>query len=217
MLRRKKNVFAPTDGALWLCTESGERLSRGFDWSGTAGLVRGTCLPYRSMMLRSDDVDLAAADGDAYTAKVCVAAPPGLSTVSAVEMAGGSYDLTRYDVEGRLAYLYLTEVVSDGKVTLVDQRTTYDELGQAVRSESEVVVTARDVFASTDGGTRSLTATVRAVDYRGEPTVVRDGTRYSVTATAEDGKWTKVSASVQPTDPEGVRAGVRQGNTHGVR
>ncbi|MEY8436149.1 hypothetical protein AAK967_00155 [Atopobiaceae bacterium 24-176] len=217
MLKAKGEVFAPTDGALWLCAESAERLSRGFDWSGTAGLVRGVFLPYRSMLLRSDDVALAASEGDAYTAKVRVAAPPGLSTVSVVEMGGAAYDLTRYDVEGRSAYLYLTEVVSDGTVALVDQRTTYDELGQADRSESTVTVTARDVSVSVEGSTGSLTATVRTVDYRGEPTVVRDGTRYSVTAAAVDGEWTKLSASVQPTDMEGVTAGVRQGIAHGVR
>lgn len=192
MLKTKKEVFAPTDGALWLCVESAERLSRGFDWSGTAGLVRGVCLPYQSMLLRSDDVALAASEGDAYTAKVRVAAPPGLSTISVVEMGGAAYDLTRYDVEGRSAYLYLTEVVSDGTVTLVDQRTTYDELGQAVRETSRTDVVAASCRLETDGGTPCLTVRLRAVDYRGEATVERDGTGYHVDSAVSAGEWTDV-------------------------
>lgn len=189
MLRRKKNVFAPTDGALWLCTESGERLSRGFDWSGTAGLVRGVCLPYRSMLLRSDDVALAASEGDAYTAKVRVAAPPGLSTVSVVEMGGAAYDLTRYDVEGRSAYLYLTESVSDGTVDLLSTAVSYDRLGQAVRTESALAVTARSASLSGDGDAPALKVRLRSVDWAGETRVRRDGTVYTVAGSASDGRW----------------------------
>lgn len=200
MLRRKAEVFAPTDGVLWLCEESGERLSRGFDWSGAAGLVRGVCLPYRSMMLRSDDVALAASEGDAYTAKVRVAAPPGLSTVSLVEMGGAAYDLTRYDVEGRSAYLYLTESVSDGTVDLLSTVVSYDRLGQAVRTETAVTVTARSVSLSGDGSAPALKARVRAVDWTGETRLRRAGTVYTVTGSASDGRWVDLECSEEAKD-----------------
>lgn len=189
MLRAKREVFAPTDGALWLCVESAGRLSRGFDWSSTAGLVRGVCLPYRSMLLRSDDVALAASEGDAYTAKVRVAAPPGLSTISVVEMGGAAYDLTRYDVEGRSAYLYLTESVSDGTVDLLSTSVSYDRLGQAVRTESALAVTARSVSLSGDGDAPALKVRLRSVDWAGETRVRRAGTVYTVTGSASDGRW----------------------------
>lgn len=202
MLRRKAEVFAPTDGVLWLCEESGERLSRGFDWSGAAGLVRGVCLPYRSMMLRSDDVALAANDGQEVTAKVSVREPPGLSTTALVEMRGKAFDLTRYDCEGRIAYLYLTEVATDGTATIVGQTTSYDELGQAVRETEETEVTVKECRMDVEGGRPVLTVTLRTVDYAGEATVVRGGERYHVDAVATDGGWTTLKCESTAHDGE---------------
>lgn len=202
MLSRKKPVFAPTDGVAWLCSESEERLERGFDWSGTAGLVRGTCLPFTSMAMRSEDVALAANDGQEVTAKVSVREPPGLSTTPIVEMRGKAFDLTRYDCEGRIAYLYLSEVGTDGTVALVGQTTSYDDLGQAVRETEETEVTVKECRIDVDGGRPVLTVTVRTVDYAGEATVVRGGEHYHVEAVATDGGWTTLKCGSTAHDGE---------------
>ena len=114
MLRRKAAVFAPTDGVATLCREGAERLETGFDWSTNAGLEPLCTLPFQSMELRQQDVELAEAEGTQWTRKLRVRACPDLSTSLIVRVGGAPHELSRVDVDGRPASLYLTEQVADG-------------------------------------------------------------------------------------------------------
>lgn len=203
-IKKNPRLFRPTDGALWLCIESSERLEPGFDWSGVDGLVRGVCLPYKSMMLRAEDIALAESEGQVVEVKVQVRTPPELSTTTLAEIAGRAYDITRTDSEGRLSYLYMEELKSDGRVSLVESDVTYDELGQAHRTEMDTEITVRSFTASYESGAMTAEVVVRTVDYRGETTLRRGVDSYHVDAVSTEGEWTKLQATQTAHDGKGV-------------
>ena len=53
MLRRKRAVFAPTDGVLSVMDELARRRERGVDFSDVAGLTERFRLDFRSSRLRA--------------------------------------------------------------------------------------------------------------------------------------------------------------------
>lgn len=190
MIKRRAELFAPTDGTLWLCRDGPGRPTRGIDWTGPAGLERLVELPYESMQVRSQDVELAQQDGTQVTRKVRVRRCPGLDTSVTALLDGRACDVTRVDEEGRLAYLYLDEPTSDGMAELVRRRTSYDDLGRPHGEREGTWVLVRSASVGSDSGSPTLRLTVRACDYAGEAVVERGGTAYTVLSHASDGGWT---------------------------
>lgn len=209
VLRRKAEVFAPTDGVATLCREGAERLEAGFDWSTSEGLEPLCPLPYQAMELRQQDVELAEAEGAQWTRKLRVRACPELSTDLAVEVGGVPHELSRVDVDGRLAYLYLTELVADGTAELVEEVEGYDELRQLRRSERPVTVTcrrqrpgaARDPAHDRDRLGATCELTIRARDWSGQASVRRNGIPLAVTSAATSGAWVTLSCAQQGGTP----------------
>ena len=199
MLRAKSEVFAPTDGVLRLCRETPARRERGTDWTGDAGLETVCELPYRRSQVRSQDVDVLGDAVQALTLKVCVRRSPDLSTTDAVVVGGDAYDLTRSDEDGRLAWLYLSQLTSAGTCELVATKTTYDDLGLAHQTETRTTVTARTVehgtAATGSGALGTLSVTVRACDWDGERAVAIAGRRHSVAKVTGDGDWVRLDCS----------------------
>lgn len=198
-LRRKSEVFAPTDGVLALCRETPARRARGLDWTGDAGLETVCELPYRRSQVRSQDVDVLGEAAQALTLKVCVRRPPGLSTTDVVVVDGHAYDLTRADEDGRLAWLYLSQLTSACACELIATKTVYDELGLPKSTETCTMVLARTVAhgtaAADPGALGTLSVTVRACDWDDERAVVMAGRRHTVTRVTGDGEWVRLDCS----------------------
>lgn len=200
MLKRKAEVFAPTDGVIWLCRETPARMARGADWTGAEGLAPVVELPCRLMRVRADDVALAAAEGRAVTVKAEVRRAPGDWTGLTALFRGRAHDVTRSDEAGGLAYLCLSELASDGTCELVSTSVGYDALGQAVRRESSTEVVVRSAAPGDRDGSPVLRLTVRTADYAGEVVVRRSGTTYSVTASSSAGGWTALDCAERRAD-----------------
>lgn len=205
MLRRKSVVFAPTDGVVALCRETDERLAAGFDWSTNAGLEPLCSLPYQSMELRQQDVELAETEGAQWTRKLRVRACPQLSTCLTVEVGGVPHELSRVDMDGRLAYLYLTELVADGTAELIETIEEYDELRQLRRTEVATTVTcrrqrpgaARDAAHDRDRLGATCELAIRARDWSGQTAIRRNGLLLAVTGATTLGAWVTLVCSQQ--------------------
>lgn len=204
MLRRKASVFAPTDGVARIVTEAPERLARGYDWTGEGGTVTACALPFQAMSMRQQDVELAESQGAQWTRKVRVRACPALEAGELAIVGGRPHEVGYVDVSGRLAYLYLTELVGDGTVDLVAESVTYDGDRQARRTEAVTTVHARrqapgasrTTAASRDALAATCDVTVRAVDWAGETVVRRGGASMAVQSATASGAWVTLSCRV---------------------
>ena len=197
MLRRKREVFAPTDGWLALMEEDAARSERGIDFSGTKGLRQRLRLDYRSARLRSQDVELAEATGAELTRRVQVRDAPGLSTDLLALVGGTLYEVTRVDRASKTAHLWLAEIAVDGTCVLLDDTVTVDEwaVGRAQGAPATVFVrraspgAARESSLGADALQPTITVRLRACDYRGELALARGSVTYSVTSVAGHGRW----------------------------
>lgn len=201
MLRRKREVFAPTDGVLSVMSPTSERMERGVDFSGTDGLEALFGLDFRSSRLRSEDLDLAESEGVQVTRKVVTRRAPGIDAGTTIAIDGDAYDVTRVDVAARNMTLWLSQLTSDGTCALHATRATRDERGEA---RSEDVPTEVYVRRARMGGERHSKAgaqsvwptvelTIRACDWEGERSVTFRGVTYAVTATDGDGEWLRLT------------------------
>ena len=195
MLKRKAEVFAPTDGVL--TTTTGITDGRGLDYSDTAPYVAGYRLAYRRVRISSRDVELADATGSEITAKVEVRTAPSLTPDTDVLIRSKVYEVTRVEDRGRTSWLWLSEVACDGTCELSKQTVTYDENAVPHRADAKAVVYVRKVSLGSkrahSAGVDSLDATmsirIRSVDYDDERTVKRGGVTYSVITTETHGRW----------------------------
>lgn len=203
-LRSKSVVFAPTDGVLALCRETDARRERGLDWTGDTGLETVCELPYRKSQVRSQDVSVLGDDAQSLTLKVCVRRPPGLATTDVVVVDGRAYDLTRSDEDGRLAWLYLSQLTSAGTCELIATKTTYDDLGLPRSTETRTMVHVRTVSRGTaaadSGALGTLSVTIRDCDWAGERAVAMGGRRHTVTKATGDGEWVRLACSEEVAD-----------------
>lgn len=198
-LKHKRVVFAPTDGALYLCKRSDEWYSRGIKWTDATGLDAIHTLPFRKMSVRAVDAQLLGEDAEQLSLKVAVQHPPKITTDLTVMIDGKNYDITKADESGRLTYLYLTELVSAGQCDLISVKTTYDEVGIKKTAESRLKVWMRgaqhSIGAAQHGALDALDVTLRAVDWRGERLLEVDGTRYRVQKATSRGDWVTLQCS----------------------
>ena len=197
MLRRKRAVFAPTDGVLCVMDDLPARSERGADFSDVMDLVERFRLDFRTSRLRTEDVELAEADGVQITRKVTCRRAPGVDAGSTIAIDGWTYDVTRADLAARTMTLYLTRLATDGVATLVSTTSTRDERGEPVRSEGRTTVWVRRGAAGSSAGRSAgqegpwptLELTIRALDYDGETRVVRNGREYRIVRTRSAGDW----------------------------
>lgn len=197
MLRRKRAVFAPTDGVLSVMEELESRHDRGLDFSGTEGLAERFRLDFRSSRLRTEDLELAGRDAVRLTRKVTCRRCPGVDAGAVVVIGGAVFDVTRVDLAQRTMSLALAEVVTDGTATLLATTSRRDGLGESSRSEEPTTVWVRRTASGSesrdsariDGTWPTLELTIRACDFDGETRVVRDGREFGIVRTSSAGAW----------------------------
>lgn len=197
MLRRKREVFAPTDGWLALMSEGPGRAERGIDFSGTKGLRQQLRLDYRSARLRSQDVELAEATGAELTRRVQVRDAPGLSTDLLALVGDTLYEVTRVDRVARTASLWLAEIACDGTCELLGDGVMVDEWSVERTKPTGTTVfvrrvspgAARESSVGMDALQPTMTARLRACDYDGELALKRGPVTYAVTSVTGHGRW----------------------------
>ena len=211
MLKRKAEVFAPTDGVIRLCIDSSERLERGADFSDASLLVPMYSLPFRRMRISSRDVELAEVTGCEITAKVEVRNTPIINSNNDVELEGRPYELTRIESRGRTCWLWLSEVTCDGTCDLAQESYTYDAVGVPKATEGEpVTVSVRHVSPGTrrrsasgvDALDPTVTLRLRTLDYAGEQHLSYMGHTYTVMATEGHGRWVDLTCRERGADRE---------------
>ena len=208
MLRRKPEVFAPTDGVLRVCEDGAGRTERGADFSDATLLDEVYPLAIRRMRISARDVELADATGSEVTAKVEVRNAPGLVPDRDAVLDGRVYEVTRIESRGRTCWLWLSELATDGQCVLVAVRTTRDARGRPVQEESKTEVWCRKTQRSTayvarGDGTElrpSLALRIRATDYDGEQTLIRGDTTYTVVSTSGAGRWLDLACERKVAD-----------------
>lgn len=197
MLRRKREVFAPTDGVLSVMAETAGRDARGIDFSTTDGLAVAFGLDFRSTRLRTEDMEMAEADGVQVTRKVVCRRAPGVDAGAIVAIGGRVYDVTRADMAARNMTLHLSEVTTDGTCTLHATTATRDARGESAATDVGTDVFVRNASKGGETHTRAgaqtiwptVRLTLRARDWCGERSVTYRGVTYKVTSTDGDGEW----------------------------
>lgn len=209
MLRRKSEVFAPTDGRLTVTRETSERLKRGIDYSGMSGLEEAYPLDYRRVRVSSRDVELADAFGTAISAKVECRRAPDLAPDMDVILDGKMFELTRIEDRGRTCWLWLADIQCDGVVELLQEATTRDSHGIPQEPASATVpVYCRTVQASAkravaqgiDMQRPALQLRLRACDYAGERRLKRNGVTYTIDESEGHGRWIDLTCSRKVAD-----------------
>lgn len=208
MLTRKAEVFSPTDGVLYVCSDLEARNARGADFSDATLLLRLFPLDFRRMRISGRDVDLMEATGTEMTVKAEVRSVAALAPdMDVCDSRGRVYELTRVEDRGRTCWLWLSEVRTDGTATLVATTTTRDAHGIPTTSTSETdvycrkaVLDSRRTVADGIDMRPQLRLRLRRVDYAGETTLSRGGVTYTVIATEGSGRWVDLTCERKATD-----------------
>ena len=199
-LKRKRVVFAPTDGVLELYGRHSSWYIRGVNWAADNFYYPHCELPFRKMSVRAVDAQLLGKDVEQVSLKVAALLPPMLSTVDCIAGIGGKlYDITKADEDGRKVYLYLTDLVSVGKCDLVEVKTTYDKVGLKKTVKTPFSVYMRDgvhsVSAAQHGALDEMDITIRSIDWQGERLVKVGDTEYRVQKAIGKGDWVTLQCS----------------------
>ena len=202
MLRRKAEVFAPTDGVLSVCKDSSEREAIGADFTDPALLDTIFLLSYRRMRVSARDVEFSDTTGSEITAKVEVRSAPKLDADTDVVMDGKPYEITRVESRGRTCWLWLSEIASDGTCELLPNHVERDAIGIPIADPTTgVTVLCRKAKQSLSKSTRIpgtvaadqskavVTLRLRTIDYLGERYLMRGGVKHTVISTESAGRW----------------------------
>lgn len=209
MLKRKPEVFAPTDGVIRVCADSDERRERGADFSDVSLLVPMYPLAFRRMRISSRDVELADSTGCELSVKVETRLTPLINANNDVELNGKTYELTRVDNRGRTCWLWLSEMATDGTCELLSETYGYDAVGVPRRVDAPpVTVYVRSVSPSlrrrmasgVDALTPLLALRLRTLDYAGEQRLKRFGRTYTVVSSETHGRWVDLSCRERGSD-----------------
>lgn len=207
MLKRKAEVFSPTDGMILVCTDTPVRMERGADFSDASLLSPRYPLAFRRMRISQRDVDLMDATGSELTVKVEVRHAPDLAPELDAVVDGRVYEITRVEDRGRTCWLWTSEVATDGQCTLLSSKTVRDSHGIPTQTATETQVWCRKVERSTayvakDGAELRphLELRIRAADYDGETALRRGGITYTIVATSGAGKWLDLTCERKVAD-----------------
>lgn len=207
MLKRKAEVFSPTDGVISICTDTQERSERGADFSDASLLAEAYPLAFRRMRISQRDVELMGATGSELTVKVEVRHAPDLAPEQDAVVGGRVYEITRVEDRGRTCWLWTSEIATDGQCTLLSSRTARDSHGIPIQAAIETDVWCRKAQKSTayvaKDGTElrpRLELRIRSIDYDGEATLRRNGTTYTIIATSGSGKWLDLTCERKTAD-----------------
>lgn len=208
MPRRKAEVFAPTDGVLYVVSDT-DALRRGADFSDASLYPATFSLAYRRVRISARDVELAEATGSEITAKVETRNVAALTPDTSVTMDGGVYELTRIEDRGRTCWLWLSEVAMDGTCELLGESYETDAVGIPRRTGSStthvyVRRAARSAVRTSGAGVDALSLTLalrlRANDYGGEARLKRGGRTYAVVGTEPHGRWIDLTCRERGAD-----------------
>lgn len=208
MLKRKAEVFAPTDGVLYVDTDSTERELRGADFSDSRLINTLFPLAYRRVRISSRDVELAESTGSEVTAKVEVRHAFALTADDDVAMGGKVYEVTRVEDRGHTCWLWLSEIATDGTCDLITTIYKYDSVGVPRKTgTSPTPVWVRRVSPAlrrTSNGVDALgpmlTLRLRSSDYDGEQQLRRGGITYTVASVESHGRWVDLACRERGSD-----------------
>ena len=184
-------------------------VGRGADFSDPALLVDPHRFDYRRMRISARDVELADATGTELTVKVEVRNAPTLAVEHDATVDGRVYEITRLEDRNHTCWVWMSEVATDGQCTLVSSRTERDEYGIPTHERTETQVWCRKVTRSTAYVARDgigvemrphVDIRIRAIDYDGETTLVRNGVTYTVIETTGSGKWLDLTCERKVAD-----------------
>lgn len=208
MLKRKPEVFSPTDGVVYVCADREERLDRGADFSDAALLAPLFPLSFRRMRISSRDVDLMEATGTEMTVKVEVRNVPALAPERDAITGGRVYEITRVENRGRTCWVWMSEIATDGQCTLLSTKTERDRYGIPTQESAETDVWCRKVqrsaaYVARDDGTElrpQIRLRIMAIDYDGETALRRGGITYTIIETSGAGKWLDLTCERKVAD-----------------
>lgn len=209
MLKRKAEVFAPTDGVVRLCADTDARTWRGADFSDVSMLEPMCSMAFRRMRISSRDVELADSTGCEITAKVEVRNSPLINANNDVELDGKPYEVTRVENRGRTCWLWLSEMTSDGTVELLSETYEYDRLGipKPIDEEPAEVYVRKVEYGLKRSNTNavdaldgSIAVRIRACDYADEQKLRRAGTTYTVLGVQNHGRWVDLTCKERGAD-----------------
>ncbi len=209
MLKRKAEVFAPTDGILYVTIDSADRKLRGSDFSDPELLESVFLLDFRRMRISARDVELADATASEVTAKVEVRNAPLLTPELDVLMGGKVYEATRVESRGRTCWLWLSELASDGTCELLSETYEYDRLGipkQSGKQPTEVFVRRveyglkRSNANAVDALDGTMLVRIRSCDYADERRLRRSGVTYTVLGAQNHGRWVDLTCRERGAD-----------------
>lgn len=208
MLASKREVFAPTDGVLYVGTDSTAREERGADYSDAALVSTLFPLAFRRMRISARDVELADATGSEITAKVEVRHAFALTADDDVSLDGKVYEITRVEDRGRTCWLWLSEIAVDGTCDLLQTAYEYDAVGIPHETETTPTTvyvrklsgTLKRVSFAVDALGPLVKLRLRASDYQGEQQLRRNGITYTVMDAEGHGRWVDISARERGSD-----------------
>lgn len=208
MLRRKLEVFAPTDGVLKVLCESEYSRRVGACFSDPTLYAQLYPLAFKRIRISARDVELAATIGSEITGKVEVRYALGLSPELDVCINGTLCEITRIEDKGRTCWLWLSEAAADGTCDLISSTYTTDSLGIPSATNTTTTVYVRRVSpalkhvssAGVDALGPTLTLTIRATDYANESKLHRAGKTYTVMAAESHGRWVDLACRERGAD-----------------
>lgn len=213
MLKRKAEVFAPTDGMLSVGADTSARLARGADFCDATLLDELYPLAYRRMRVSSRDVELADSTGSEITAKVEVRTSPSMNADCDVVVDGRVFEVTRVENRGRTSWLWLSEMATDGTCELLPNRVERDANGiplvESTKGSSVLCRKAKNLLSKStrvpgtvaaDPSKAVVTLRVRSIDYLGERFLMRGGDKYTVISSEGAGKWVDLTCMRKVAD-----------------
>ena len=215
MLRRKREVFAPTDGVVYVTDVTSGRARRGIDYSGTEGLAKRFALDFRQSRLRTEDLELAETDGVQVSRKVVTRRAPGVDAGTTCVIGGRAYDVTRVDLAAKNMTLWLSEITTDGTCVLHGTKVERDARGLKRSGGDEVAVQGYFFLALRRASRRSmnLPALRRILWASGKLSSVQDSPKASSAFFCEEERCWGTSISMRtrrsPTSPWRVQKPVR--------
>lgn len=209
MLRRKPEVFAPTDGVLNVLHESEYSQQVGACFTDPTLYAQLYPLAFKRIRISARDVELAAATGSEITGKVEVRHALELSPDLDVCINGTVCEITRIEDKGRTCWLWLSEIATDGTCDLLS--TTYDTDAVGIPHPREgtptpvyvrkVAPTAKRASgAGFDALGPTLTLRIRATDYANQQRLRRSGITYTVMACEHHGRWVDLTCRERGSD-----------------
>lgn len=199
---------AYNDGVALVYQAAPLRKTVGLNPSSIDGLTLIGKFAFARLSERQQDVELAEMLGFFLSLKIKIRRSRQVSSDMFIQIDSKLYETGKIDSDGVNDFLYLTEIVCDGTLSLVTSVETLNSIGVPERTETLIPVYCRKkslekrraVNAAIDEITPTTVFIIRSCDYADQLTLVKDSKRYSVTSITDNGTWLELTAKKTPAD-----------------